>query len=162
MDKIKLNPGIKKKADELFELIEKEVKEKHEDDVAEAMAAEWGDYLKNSKGFDMLNYGMILTLTESEHAKYSLEESFRYMSDEAAYTVSYLAHYALRAAKKWSDVLADIKEAKSFQIDSLHTLDIFIRELKSLAHEVEKETATLWIYRAKGYREELEKIKNAS
>ena len=102
MEKIELNPEIKKQADILFKLIEDEVKEKHEDSVAEAMAAEWGNYLKKSKGFDMLKYGEELTLTESERAIYGLEESFRFMNDEATHSISTVTRNVLRIIDLWN------------------------------------------------------------
>lgn len=154
MDKIELNPEIKKQADKLFKLIEEEVKEKHEDSVAEAMEREWGDYLKTSKGFDMLEYGKLLTLTESEQAIYGLEEVFRYMNDESAALVSELAHQGLRVAEYWG-------KRKGEDPNNLLRLNQWMTMLKETAMEIDEEIGTLWMYRSKAYRNEIEELKKA-
>ncbi|MBD3616651.1 MAG: hypothetical protein HUJ22_08760 [Gracilimonas sp.] len=156
MDKIKLNPEIKKKADELFELIEKEVNEKHEDDVAKAMAQEWGDYLKTSKGFDILKYGEELTITESERAIYGLEDSFYRMDDETAALLSDVALQGLRVTEYWNKIRKNEKDP-----DDIHRMESWIYMLKETAQEIDKGISTLWKFRAKGYRREVEELKKA-
>jgi hypothetical protein len=156
MKKIKLNPEIKKQADKLFKLIEEEIKEKHEDDVAQAMEAEWGDYLKTSKGFDMLKYGEELTITESERAIYGLEDSFYRMDDKTAALLSDVALEGLRVAEYWKKT-----KKKERDPDDIHRLESWIYMLKESAQEIDEGISTLWKYRAKGYRREVEELKKA-
>lgn len=151
MDKITLNPEIKKQADKLFKLIEEEVREHHIDDVAEAMVEEWGDYLKKSDGFDTLEYAKDMTINESERARLDLEEAFWQMDDETASLVFTLSDYGCRAAEAWNK----FKEKKG----DVTSVNMLIKYLEEDAKKVRDKVDSLFMYRAKRYREELEELK---
>ncbi|HBQ60047.1 MAG TPA: hypothetical protein DD671_10605 [Balneolaceae bacterium] len=153
MDKITLNPEIKKQADKLFKLIEDETEKHHDDEVAGAMEAEWGEYLKTSKGFHQLEYAKELTLTESERARLNLEEAFWQMDDETASLVFTVSDYGCRVSEAW-------KRIKNKE-DDFHSLEMLIRYLGEESKKMRDKVDSLFMYRARRYREELEELKKA-
>lgn len=151
----KLNPEIKKKAGELFDLLEDEIIKSHEDELAEVMAEQLGDFIKKSKGFDQLLYAYELSKTTSEKAIYGLEESVYHMNDEAFFTLTKLYEKVLSLVDIWNTP----KEERSEWADRHFHMNI--REAESAAKEVKKSTSGLWKYRSKAYRQEIEELKEA-
>ncbi len=152
----KLNPEIKQKAQELFTVIEHEVERSHEDEVAEAILEEMGDFLKNAKGFDVLLYGYKIAQTYSEQAIYNFEESAYQMDDDTLYTLCTLYKNVLSLSEMMNtpeDQRADHYE---------WARESALRDAEEAAKKVKKGIGHRWQYRAMSYRRELEKLKKDS
>lgn len=145
-----LNPEIIKQARHLFSLIEQEIQNKSEDGFAETLAEEYGDYLKTSKGFDMLQYAFDLSQTHSEKAEYDLEGSVRFMKDDALGDLLRLV--------KWSSRLAGYLESKNPNYNHIESAIKMIKDVQPA--DMLNTIAGEFAYRSKGYREEIEKLKS--
>lgn len=80
----KLNPEIKEKAGELFNLIEKQlIKDKKTTKTRADISKAMGDMLRSHRGMIELSYAYEMSLTKSQMAKYDLEMATCFMSDKA-------------------------------------------------------------------------------
>lgn len=147
----KLNPEIKKQADKLFKLLEEEADNLHFDTLTEAMSEQLGDYLRGSKGLDILEFSRLLSKTQSEKAENDLEESTWYMKDKTLFELSEVFHY-----------MQDVLEIIESDDPKPHMLYHRMKHLKAKVPEIAKCLNFEVLYRMKRYGNEIKDLKSAS
>jgi|GEM_PF-2118249 len=142
-----LNPEIKEKAKELFDLIEEQLESTHPDIFNETVAEEWGDFLKDSTGFQELLFSFKLAQTRYERAQYSIEEATWYMKDDALSDLHQLTKRAV-------EIVEIIEDDDS----NLFGLEWRMKEIKELGPDINALFSSEWEQRAKSYNEDIQKL----
>jgi hypothetical protein len=145
-----LSPEIRKKAKELFDLIEEQLESTHPDIFNETVAEEWGDFLKESTGFQELLFSFKLAQTRYERAQYSIEKATWYMKDDALSDL----HQLTKRAVEIVEIIEDD--------DSLFGLEWRMKEIKELGPDINSLFCSEWELRAKSYNEDIQKLQEAS
>lgn len=154
----KLNPEIKKQFDKLNFLIEQELEKGREseryniDDVAMAVRDAWGNELKNSDCYDLLEYASDLSKTTSEMARYGVEDGLRIMKDSEAQKVYSIFRTSKRITDWWYD--KDMKLERKLSL-----FNTWMHRLRNDVKEIETPLYGLFMYRSIEYREELDELK---
>jgi hypothetical protein len=140
-----LSPEIRKQAEKLFSLIEAEIEKSDEDTVCEAIAEEMGDFLKNSKGYNNLEFSCLLAKTRREQAHMDLETASWNMNDNALNTLTEL----------YQDVLS---ASQCFDNNDIHFFKSFFENAVKEAKEVKGYLSHTWQDRAISYGKELKAV----
>jgi hypothetical protein len=146
-----LNPEIKEKAQELFDLIEEQfIKDNKTCKTGEDISEEMGELLRSHRGMKELRFAYLIARTKSQEAEYGFEESTRYMKDKTLSELRKMARYSL-----------EIIEVIEGDRPSNHLRHRII-DLKEIAPKVQRLATGEFEVRAKAYRNEITELQEAS
>jgi hypothetical protein len=146
-----LNPEIREKAKELFDLIEEQfIKDNKTCKTGEDMAEEMGEMLRSHRGMEELRFAYLIARTKSQEAEYGFEESTRYMKDKTLSELQKLARFSL-------EIIEVIEGDRPF-----NHLRHRIIDLKKIAPKVQRLARGEFEVRAKAYRNEITELQEAS